>query len=360
MKNAMIRLDCPGCGRSLTLDAGFAGGVCRCSHCSTLMTVPKHPEQEQPEQLTRLERPDDPNANATAESNRPEFPGGTVAPAANTADPEAGDQPVTFVTAEGRQVTIRADRVAIANAKIKLARWLTVLSFMLGLAAIVVAVIFVAVTLTSEQAIDDQVDSDLTQELGYDPEGNPFLLSKPTVLGVPWPNQSIIMIEADGKSDPKLGLIGDALANAIDKMQGSKQTALVYVAEQYTQWITPENELSPAYQWLPLSLEAKDSLRDFRGWGQADWNSALTEVVSLEPKAVVLVISGALNESEQQTIETLFNKGAIKLTVIQLDFASEEMSELAQKYNGRAIELPVVRLRRWYTDWLDAESPTSE
>lgn len=38
----MIRLSCTGCKQTLTIDDAFAGGVCRCQHCGTIQTVPKH------------------------------------------------------------------------------------------------------------------------------------------------------------------------------------------------------------------------------------------------------------------------------------------------------------------------------
>ncbi len=37
----MIHLDCPQCGHGMELDEGFLGGVCRCSECGTMVTVPK-------------------------------------------------------------------------------------------------------------------------------------------------------------------------------------------------------------------------------------------------------------------------------------------------------------------------------
>lgn len=40
MHNAMIQLTCTKCQALLTVDDGFAGGVCRCKHCGTIQTVP--------------------------------------------------------------------------------------------------------------------------------------------------------------------------------------------------------------------------------------------------------------------------------------------------------------------------------
>lgn len=38
----MITLQCTKCKATLTMDAAFAGGVCRCQHCGTIQTVPSH------------------------------------------------------------------------------------------------------------------------------------------------------------------------------------------------------------------------------------------------------------------------------------------------------------------------------
>ena len=38
----MIRITCTNCKAQLSIDEAFAGGVCRCQHCGTIQTVPKH------------------------------------------------------------------------------------------------------------------------------------------------------------------------------------------------------------------------------------------------------------------------------------------------------------------------------
>lgn len=38
----MIQLTCTHCQTVLSIDEGFAGGVCRCQHCGTIQTVPAH------------------------------------------------------------------------------------------------------------------------------------------------------------------------------------------------------------------------------------------------------------------------------------------------------------------------------
>jgi hypothetical protein len=38
----MISLSCTNCKSVLEIDDAFAGGVCRCTHCGTIQTVPAH------------------------------------------------------------------------------------------------------------------------------------------------------------------------------------------------------------------------------------------------------------------------------------------------------------------------------
>jgi len=52
----MIRLNCPQCREELEIDDAFLGGICRCSHCGAMITVPSDLEPEADIQLQRLSR----------------------------------------------------------------------------------------------------------------------------------------------------------------------------------------------------------------------------------------------------------------------------------------------------------------
>ena len=112
MATQSIELNCPGCETLLELDAGFAGGVCRCSTCATLMTVPAETGAAAPERLLRPESPDAPTP-------RPETPG-EAAPAA--AEP-AGV--TTYTTDTGQTVRVDEGKIPMAEMKRKAAKWIT-------------------------------------------------------------------------------------------------------------------------------------------------------------------------------------------------------------------------------------------
>lgn len=70
-----IELECPKCKTLLNLDSGFAGGVCRCSNCGTLMTVPSDPSNEKAEEVIGRRRPQRPGSpEGSKRSSRPDTP----------------------------------------------------------------------------------------------------------------------------------------------------------------------------------------------------------------------------------------------------------------------------------------------
>ncbi|WP_432799977.1 hypothetical protein [Poriferisphaera sp. WC338] len=63
-----LELECPGCESVLRLDKAFAGGVCRCSHCGMLMSVPKHPTAHgQITKVQAVQRPESPGEGVGTE-----------------------------------------------------------------------------------------------------------------------------------------------------------------------------------------------------------------------------------------------------------------------------------------------------
>ncbi|MEM9883249.1 MAG: hypothetical protein AAF800_10065 [Planctomycetota bacterium] len=49
----MLKLVCPSCSFKLEVDAGFAGGVCRCSSCGAVLSVPRDPQREPPKMIRK-------------------------------------------------------------------------------------------------------------------------------------------------------------------------------------------------------------------------------------------------------------------------------------------------------------------
>lgn len=79
-----IELPCPSCGKTLKVDAGFAGSVCRCKYCGSLISIPDPLGLSDPQNLEAPERADRP-----ASPSKPETP--APVPAKNGRKTRPGD-----------------------------------------------------------------------------------------------------------------------------------------------------------------------------------------------------------------------------------------------------------------------------
>src|SRR5690606_20021588 len=147
-KDKPIELECPGCEVNLQLDAGFAGGVCRCFSCGTLMTVPADASGDRPERLIRPARPGEAPAQRVKRPARPGRPARPAAPGspppAEEAVPEPADEGEheVYTTESGRTVRISTRQRIPTATKRRVARWMTYAVFGLVIAAIVGMCVF--------------------------------------------------------------------------------------------------------------------------------------------------------------------------------------------------------------------------
>ena len=179
-----IRLDCPECEEPLELDAGFAGGVCRCSNCGTLMTVPESPTRGKAE---RLRRPDEPGQAPRAAAKAGKRP----------APPPAG----TYVTASGRQVEIgKSTKVPTASKRIKAARYGTTAAFVVVMAVILGAAGYLGYRLIN-QTISDPPDTTPIERFVFTAGAAPTTLPASNVLGIPVGRETAVIVDASAGAD---------------------------------------------------------------------------------------------------------------------------------------------------------------
>ncbi|MEM6458856.1 MAG: hypothetical protein AAF710_05635 [Planctomycetota bacterium] len=82
----MLKLVCPSCSFKLEIDAGFAGGVCRCTSCGAVLSVPRDPQRDAP---TMIRKP----SSSSSGSGRPANPSGSSSAAsASSAGTSAGSR----------------------------------------------------------------------------------------------------------------------------------------------------------------------------------------------------------------------------------------------------------------------------
>ena len=337
-----IELDCPGCNQQLELDAGFAGSVCRCFACGMLMTVPKDSALDQAEALQRPESPELPVESV--QSARPEFP------------TEAAS-PTVYATASGKTIRISdLASIPVARQKRVVVRATTATLFIALTAALVGLCVFVGILLlrssfSSPVAIQNPTDAAL-EELGYDPQVNPFRLDHPNLLGLPFQDQTVILIDASRSSRRWLALVKEAIEAGFTTSSGAGRTVgLIYATE--------EGGIALDDSMQALQDQDRFSLIQFQAkvepTGQADLRASLDQALTLKPKHLMLVLGRQLDPNVFEDLENKIRQSTLVLDVIMINQEAPELAQLAEQTGGQAVVLSGAQIRAWFRQRDDAD-----
>lgn len=330
----MLELECPSCGANLELDRGFAGGVCRCFDCGTLMTVPADPAHHAPEQLIRPDAPGRPTRpESPIASDRPESP---VAAAAD-------DQ--TYTTASGQIVHVSTDTVPTARQRRTGVRVTTAIVFAIFVLMIVGACVAAVVVLMAGPSAPDATEIAIDQ-FGYDPSVNPYTLDTPNVVGLPIDGPTAIIVDASGSSRPWLTLVQDQLAVGLTGHLSQTPVQLVYAGE-------PE-PVSLRDGPVPLAQIDRAGLIAFqddqRARGVAPLDLAIALAMSETPARLVLITGQTFYGPDADTVvEPLRAAGAV-IDVIDIGGNNDAFRALADTTGGQYVALSERDLQDWYRD----------
>lgn len=394
MASETMELDCPSCELVLEIDIAFAGGVCRCSSCGTLMTVPRDPKHERAESLQRPDRPDGPAGSTPPQPQRPsaplrpDAPAGSQTPAQSTVPP-VDSAPVSsprptapagkpsagpagapvdegvYVTASGKEVRITSQTRIPTAVKRKALKISIVTGFVVVMVAMVAVVLigiaFMLNSGESEKRTADQVAADVQVARGnYDPDVNPFLLSKPNVLGLDITGSVVIVLDTSNESNKWLSMAADALIRGLgaDASSGGNThenlVAQVIFARDGGPTTAPE-KLTKLDNESRVVL--KDALYNTKAIGQATLAPAMNMAVASKPAQIILITSQDINEDRLKSIIDPLgqNQPAPQFDVIYLGQQSGQLQETVSKHNGKLVKLPVLSLRTWYQAWMDQQ-----
>ena len=243
-----IRLDCPECGEGLELDAGFAGGVCRCSNCGTLMTVPAAAGSGgKAERLMRPEAPGEP-VGKVAKSGRGGKPKAGVSglPVVDGL-PGAG----TYVTASGKKVDIGAKtKVPVASRRIKAARYGTTAAFVVVMVLVLGAAGYLGYRMVN-QTISDPPDTTPVERFVYEPDTAPTALPASNVLGIPVGRETAVIVDLSEGADAWREDVEDVLVAGLFRGPVDRRAVMVVVvngegAEAFSRGPRPVEGIDPA------------------------------------------------------------------------------------------------------------------
>ncbi len=343
----MIKLNCPNCNDALEVDDGFAGGICRCYDCGTLMTVPASKDGKA-EQLKQAGRPSRPG--------RPARPG-EPAPAA----PETtAERATTYVTQTGRRVVVseeQLDRVVVAR-KARLGVRVGVLVAFIAFFGILGAAVVMLSIHVLKQADEHraQQQNDPQQVVNgndeqYIVEGppNPLLEDKLNLLGLDLghaPGTTVVTIDTSIAMVRYIELVRAALSQLPGK--GDSSTMMLCFATETGEYHYPEQARPPGkwdrepYEQLLGKLDAV---------GGQNLLTALQLALAQQPARVVLIVSEKPVRFELDKLADALAEAPTTLHVIKLGRDAPAFEELAGRYGGEYLNIPDGQADRWLDEY---------
>lgn len=348
-----LDLECPSCSEMLELDAGFAGGVCRCSNCGTLMTVPSDAGQAE-----RLSSPDpgmssavDRSATSRSRPSSKRKKKGSKAPSSVTV--EAGE----YRTETGKVVRIEKPmRVPMAGSKRKQVRMATAAVFFAIILAVVGVAAFAIISITSG---DDPKNG--TAEGGENappppPEfvegANPYQLDFTNVAGIPVSGKVLLIVEASSDSSRWMSDVADMIGTGLTTDGGGTvEIAMAGATGKETGPVrynggdakaTAALDKADIADWF-TELPTKDSPRviDFA------WASGLA-LEDVTPDTVVY-LAGSINMEQIERLEKRFEEEDVRVHVVLVNgIASRAMKGwLRDREGSELVRLNSQEIEDW-------------
>lgn len=344
----MIYLTCPQCSSELEIDDGFRGGVCRCFSCGTLMTVPESPEPVAAETRARPETPGDLMKSKSGSKSPPRRPAAPP-PAPAKSPPQQGhrisaDSKNRAMTASGRIIDLSMVQVPVAR---KSRRRTVVRASMIGVFSVIVLIMvgFIAYGFHHLTAAPPDIDAHSvnTDQFGYDPQVNPFLLKKPNFMGLPLAPRTVLMADGSGAMRNYFDGVKIAIQTTLPKLDAEQQVQVVLWRESVP-FVFPA-QLTPAKNTSQLLLNQK--LDELFARGAISARPAFAVALQAKPDLLIMVAHFLPSSAEMKQVAQQVRNAGVRLDVVLLDNSDDDLKKLAQDTGGKYVEVSSGDLNRW-------------
>lgn len=337
-----LDIECPSCGEMLELDAGFAGGVCRCSNCGTLMTVPS--DAGKAESLTRptsstpmgsggLDSMGVPNPGSRRGSRARGSKRGKKNKSKNSrvsTTVEAGE----YRTASGKVIRLEeSTRVPMAEGKRKKIQAATAAVFFSIIAVVVVAAVVVIMMVMSGPG-----GKGSSSDIAYDPAANPYTLDVANVVGLPVTDKTAVVIEASEYSEEWMSVVGDMVAVGLSQESGG-EIALIGAGPSAIKFsISGMSD-------LPLDAsEVRAWLGKFPAAGNIDVDGAIAKALESDPTTLIVIHGDADSSDIEAWDAALGDKEQLQLHTVHIGNSSPELEGWAAQRGGEAVVLSIDQI----------------
>ena len=175
-----LELTCPSCEQVLVLDAGFAGGVCRCSSCGTLMSVPHiaPPDSASPPKR-RPDTPEQPGSPTIAPepTNTPARDSASTAAPTRRSGRTTTRHPRQDRATSQNKPTAKTARAKVQATTLRLNRRFAIRAGIISAFILISSMAVFSVSLLYQYKMsesDKKQQPHLVLEFEYDPEANPI------------------------------------------------------------------------------------------------------------------------------------------------------------------------------------------
>lgn len=383
-----LELECPACGELLELDAGFAGGVCRCSACGTLMTVPHDAAHgEQAEQLSRPDRPDDPSGMSGFEPvSEPEEPsrpssragdrrrGGASSRRSSSRGGRRGKdkgrgkgkgkgkrapgrtgervEQGVYKTASGKTINIdRAMDVPTARTRrtgVRIATFVVFFSIVgLVVAAGAVAVVWMLQNPKGGPPPEDPyavVHNDDPTQFIYTRSANPFMLEQPNVVGLPIHGTVAVVIDTRPASRGWVEPLAEMVAAGLSRPGGEAKVLLFRAGDDGVQSFRG----SPVAPNTVTAQALTSFVTETRGTGDAGVAEGIRRALLAKPDMLIVITGQPTGSDMTDWGNALVEVGPVELNVVLVSGFSDELRDLVKGLdNGRLISLTTSDILDW-------------
>jgi hypothetical protein len=343
----MIRITCTHCRQLLTIDDGFAGGVCRCQHCGTIQTVPAAPGKSQgrgpvpaAKTLYRAE-----GRKSDSHGGEPHIPSGSGL-----------DQLAEIVSSSGLTHSARASRPPGGNGmgRPSAAKPPRRLAPLLIIAAVVIflllAVIVVLLVKSGQFTLPIRSPSSTTPPPAPVTEVAP---NGPGFCGMPIEAQDTVIYVLDngGSASDTLPAMSAACLQSIKSLTPERRFKVLFWRDG-----SPVYPKDGTVRATPDEIaNCQTAIQDVFAQGNTDPDAALKIALSAQPDAIVLVTAkaGELTDDFANSVLSIRGDSVAKIYTVGINGDSTGdptkpgvLATLADKTGGKFLNLSSADLNR--------------
>lgn len=331
----MIKINCPQCNEQLEVDVGFAGGICRCFECGTLMTVPARTGGKA-EQLKRSARP-----------ARPARPG------------EPTPEPVeTFVTSTGTELNVTAEqmhKIVVANKARMRIRAGVIVAFIAIFGLIGAAIVMISIHLLDEakqqqqQQFQNQVAPDGGVAIPSVPM-NPLLMTEPNVLGLDMAKAGtgLTQIVLDGSITMarSVPFVAEALIAGLPTLPGDMKVQVQLARDSQIEAVPQQPTLIS--RWDHAGFKAR--MDKLEAHGSQALAQAIERATGSTPDRLILIFYQKPALPVMTQVQAAVEKASATLFIVKLGRDEPDLAELTARFGGTYLNISDGQMDLWLNE----------